>query len=190
MGKGINTYKWGVIFKWPQYIFSAWKQNLLGFSVLSYQLLGVKSQIYHKKCRHIEIKFMFIYNSCITLDKNVHCIVVIYSQARWSVPTEKYINEFIIRKLNPLLVVDFRLISTFLHVCCEFTCKAVMKFLPAQFSWIWCKCLLRNLIHSKIFNLTKYREILVKYSLLITHAGMPLWIWHQLRERLTDSFFK
>ena len=26
------------------------------------------------------------------------------------------INEFIIRKLNPLLVVDFRLISTFLHV--------------------------------------------------------------------------
>ena len=26
------------------------------------------------------------------------------------------INEFIIRKLNPLLVVDFRLISAFLHV--------------------------------------------------------------------------
>ena len=72
----------------------------------------------------------------------------------------------------------------------EFTREAVMKFLPAQFSWIWCKCLLRNLIHSKIFNLTKYREVLVKYSLLITHAEMLLWIWHQLQERLTDSFFK
>ena len=72
----------------------------------------------------------------------------------------------------------------------EFTREAVMKFLPAPFSWIWCKCLLRNLIHSKIFNLTKYREVLVKYSLLITHAEMPLWIWHQLRERLTDSIFQ
>ena len=72
----------------------------------------------------------------------------------------------------------------------EFTCEAVMKFLPAPFSWNWCKCLLRSLIHSKISNLTKYREVLVKYSLLITHAEMPLWIWHQLRERLTDSFFK
>ena len=30
----------------------------------------------------------------------------------------------------------------------------------------------------KVFNLTKYREVLVKYSLL----EMPLWIWHQLRE--------
>ena len=53
----------------------------------------------------------------------------------------------------------------------------------------WCKGLISNLIHSKIFNLAKYREVLVKYSLLITHAGMPMRIWHQLRERLTDSFF-
>ena len=52
----------------------------------------------------------------------------------------------------------------------EFTREAVMKFLPAPFSWNWCKCLLRSLIHSKISNLTKYREVLVKYSLLITHA--------------------
>ena len=64
------------------------------------------------------------------------------------------------------------------------------QFLPAPFSWNWCKCLLRSLTHSKISNLTKYREVLVKYSLLITHAEMPLWIWHQLWERLTDSFFK
>ena len=59
-----------------------------------------------------------------------------------------------------------------------------------QFPWTWRKSLLRHLIHSKIFNLTKCREVLVKYSLLITHAGMPIQIWHQLRERLTDSFFQ
>ena len=29
---------------------------------------------------------------------------------------QEYINEFIIQKLNPLLVVDFRSISAFLHV--------------------------------------------------------------------------
>ena len=29
---------------------------------------------------------------------------------------QEYINEFIIQKLNPLLVVAFRLISAFLHV--------------------------------------------------------------------------
>ena len=39
----------------------------------------------------------------------------------------------------------------------EFTREAVMKFLPAPFSWNWCKCLLRSLIHSKISNLTKYK---------------------------------
>ena len=51
------------------------------------------------------------------------------------------ISEFIIRKLNALVVVDFRFISAFLHVCamsCEFTRKGVAKFLPAQFSWVWC----------------------------------------------------
>ena len=47
------------------------------------------------------------------------------------------------------------------------------EILPAQFPWIWCKCLLRHLIHSKIFNLTKCREVLSKYSLLIRHTGMP-----------------
>ena len=86
------------------------------------------------------------------------------------------IDEFIIRKLNLLVVVDFRFISAFV-MSREFTRNSVTKFLPAQFPWIWCKCLLTNLIHSKIFNLTKYREVLVKYSLLIAHAGMPIWIW-------------
>ena len=70
-----------------------------------------------------------------------------------------------------------------IHVCIlawvisrEFTGDSVTKFLPAKFSWIWRKCLLWNLTHLKIFNLTKYREVLVKYSLLSTHAGMPIWI--------------
>ena len=65
------------------------------------------------------------------------------------------------------------------------------NFYQSQFPWIWCNCLLRhNLIHSKILNLTKCREVLLKYSLLITHTGMPIEIWHQLWERLTDSFFQ
>ena len=42
----------------------------------------------------------------------------------------------------------------------------------------------------KDLNLTKCREVLLKYSLLITHEGMPFQIWHQLRERLTDLFFQ
>ena len=83
-----------------------------------------------------------------------------------------------------MAVVDFRFISVCILVCVmsrEFTRDLVTKFLPAQFPW---------LIHSKIFNLTKCREVLLKYSLLITHRGMPIQIWHQLRERLTDSFFE
>ena len=69
----------------------------------------------------------------------------------------------------------------------EFTPEVVTKFLPAQFPWFWCKCLLRNSIHSKIFNLTKYWEFVLKYLLLITRAEMPIWIWRLLWERLTDS---
>ena len=38
-----------------------------------------------------------------------------YSQARSSVSPQAAINEFIIRKLNPLVVVDFRFVSAFLH---------------------------------------------------------------------------
>ena len=38
-----------------------------------------------------------------------------YSQTRSSVPPQNSINEFIIQKLSPLAVVDFRFISTFLH---------------------------------------------------------------------------
>ena len=44
---------------------------------------------------------------------------------------------------------------------CEFPCEAVMKFGPAQFPWIWYKCLRSNSFHSKIFNLTRYRRLMV-----------------------------
>ena len=105
---------------------------------------------------------------------------------------QESINEFIHSKVESVASCRFQ-IDLCILACVmsrEFTREAVMKFLPAPFSWIWCKCLLRNLIHSKIFNLTKYREVLVKYSLLIMHAEMPPWIWHQLGERLIASLFK
>ena len=42
--------------------------------------------------------------------------------------------------------------------------EVVMKFLPPQFPRNWCKCIERNFIHLKIFNMTKYIEVLVKYA--------------------------
>ena len=42
------------------------------------------------------------------------------------------IDEFIIRKLNLLVVVDFRFISAFV-MSREFTRNSVTKFLPARF---------------------------------------------------------
>ena len=53
----------------------------------------------------------------------------------------------------------------------EFTCEAITTFLPAQFPWIWCDCLLRNSLKKfnpfKTFFLSGYIEVLVKYSLLL-----------------------
>ena len=72
-------------------------------------------------------------------------LTVFYSQAT-PPPPQDYINEFIIRKLNDplvLLISD----SSLIHACimsCEFTCEADRKFLPAQFPWIWCQCLLKK----------------------------------------------
>ena len=91
------------------------------------------------------------------------------------------IKEFIIRKLNRAVGCCRFEIHLCIVACVmshKFTCKAVLKFLLAEFSWIWCKCLWNSFMHSKIFNLTKYREVLIKFSLLIfRHAGMPIWIW-------------
>ena len=67
MEKGINTYKWGVIFKWPQYIFSAWKQNSLNLVYC------------HTSCH--KIKFKFIYNSCITLLIRMYIVLLLFNFA-------------------------------------------------------------------------------------------------------------
>ena len=90
------------------------------------------------------------------------------------------INKFIIQKLNLLVLVDFRFIMAFLHAYWVVNSHArhLQNFYLLQFAWIWCNSMQRNLIHSKIFNLTEYRDILIKYSLLITQAGMLIWIWH------------
>ena len=87
---------------------------------------------------------------------------------------QDFIHEFIIGSCR-----------FYIHLCIlpcimshDFTCEAVVQFLPAQLPWIWCKCLRSNFIHSKIFNLTNYKEVLAKYSLFVMHAGMQLWIWH------------
>ena len=63
-------------------------------------------------------------------------------------PRQECINEFIIQRLNPLVVVDLH--SAYV-MNSELTPEVVIKFLPAQFSWIWCKCLQNDFIHSKIF---------------------------------------
>ena len=88
----------------------------------------------------------------------------IYSQARSSVPPPppNSINEY--SKVESVDSCRF-LMHLYILACImsrEFTRDSVMKFLPAQFPLIWCKCLLRILSHSKIFNLTKYRQVLVK----------------------------
>ena len=80
------------------------------------------------------------------------------------------INEFTIGKLNSLVNVDFRFIL-FIVACVmsrEFTRHYDISTASVSLNLMY-KC---NFIHSKIFNLTKYREVLVKYSLLIRHAGM------------------
>ena len=99
-----------------------------------------------------------------------------YSQARFTVPPKIPLMYLLFESWT---VGSCRFqVHLCVHSACvmsrEFTRDSVTKFLPAQFPWIWCKCLLRHLIHSKIFNLTKYREVLLKYSLLITHRRMPI----------------
>ena len=44
----------------------------------------------------------------------------------------------------------------------EFIRKAVMKFLPAQSFYIWCKCRLQAILSiQRCFNLTGYKEVIV-----------------------------
>ena len=113
-------------------------------------------------------------------------LLPVYSQGRSSIPPQDPINEIYYSKVESLGTCRFQIHRCILACVMsrEFTREAVRKFEPTQFPRIWRKCLLRNFIHSKIFNLSKYREVLMTYSLLITHAEMPNWTWHQLQERL------
>ena len=71
----------------------------------------------------------------------------------------------------------------------EFTRETVMKFPLPHFPCIWCKSLRSNFLDSKIFNLTKYRDVVVeKFSSHYASRNANLNL--TLRERLTDSFFK
>ena len=57
----------------------------------------------------------------------------------------------------------------------EFTHEVAMKFLPAQVSLNYAVNVFEAILYIKrFFNLTKYRDIIVKHSLLITHAGMQI----------------
>ena len=53
-------------------------------------------------------------NKVTTIQYFIVCIVLQSNQVKRT--PQEYINEFITQELNPLLVVDFRLISAFLHV--------------------------------------------------------------------------
>ena len=91
-------------------------------------------------------RFCSFWNCKSDFDGSVRVITVKPGQAY----PPRFHNEFIIRKLNPLVVVDFRFISAFL-MSREFTRETVTKFLPAKFPWIWCKCLSKKLNPFKDF---------------------------------------
>ena len=56
------------------------------------------------------------------------------------------------------------------HLGLGFFFRVLLKLISCCCCFIFNKCLWSNFIHSKIFNLTKCSEILIKYSLLITHT--------------------
>ena len=91
-------------------------------------------------------RFCRFWNCNSDFDGSVRVITVKPGQAY----PPRFHNEFIIRKLNPLVVVDFRIIYAFL-MRREFTREAVAKFLPAKVPWIWCKCLSQKLNPFKDF---------------------------------------
>ena len=128
------------------------------------------------------------------------------------------INEFVIRKLNPLVLLISDPSQSVCILACvmssEITREAVRKFLPPQFPWIWCKSLLIKKFHPyKDFQSVQIqrssRNIFTAHYACYPDSGdvtsrkvegdsvrrvyvcrMPNWIWHQLREQLTNSFFK
>lgn len=65
-----------------------------------------------------------------------------------------------------------------------------MRILLAQFPWICCDCLQSNFDHWKIFESERIQRCYCKNSLLITHAGMYIWIWYWMRQCTKDSNFR
>ena len=60
----------------------------------------------------------------------------------------------------------------------EFTREAVMKFLPAQFPEFDVNVFEAILSIQRFSVWSNTEKFSLKYSLLITNAGMPIWIWH------------
>ena len=81
--------------------------------------------------------------------------------------------------LNPLVVVDFTDIRPCIPACVmssEFTRGVVMKLLPAQFLKFDVNIFEAVWSIQRYDNLTEYKEVILKKSLLITHAGMQIWL--------------
>ena len=87
----------------------------------------------------------------------------------WNKGGDSYVRSMGILYGKPFIIIIRKLNSSRgfqIHHCIllrvmssELTLELVMKFPLVQFPRIWCKCLLSNFIHSRIFSLTKWREI-------------------------------
>ena len=87
----------------------------------------------------------------------------------WNKGGDSYVRSMGILYGKPFIIIIRKLNSSRgfqIHHCIllrvmssELTLELVMKFPLVQFPRIWCKCLLSNFIHSRIFSLAKWREI-------------------------------
>ena len=105
-----------------------------------------------------------------------------------------FINEFIIGMLNPLVVVDFRFIC--IPACImsnEFTLgREQWNFYLLRFLEFDVNVFKAILCIQRFFNLTEYREVSLKRSLLITHMWKKadLKYWGQFNKTFTSEIFK
>ena len=148
-------------------------------------------------------QLLLIISSLTRFTKRFECVnksdeCFYYGQARSSVPLKIPLMNllfylFIIHIIESIGSCRFQI-----HLCilacvmgCELPREAVMKFGPAQFPWIWYKCLRSNSFHSKIFNLTRYRQVLVEiFTAHYTCRNADLNLTLKLQEQLTDLTFK
>ena len=116
------------------------------------QFWNITSGIYAKY--HIQIILLFVYT---TTHKRFVIFTCRYFKVSWNTTalSQSNCSNFSCSSIKMEFVASCRFQ---IHLCTsacvmssEFTREVVMRFLPAQFSWIWCKCLQSNSIHSKIF---------------------------------------